>query len=98
MSKLTVQLSETPQKGRVYIGDANQPQAEMTFSKAGDGLIIIDHTEVSDELRGQGIGRKLLDVVVKLARTQGKKILPLCPYAKNVFGKDLAIRDVLKNN
>lgn len=94
---MTIQLEETNNKGRAFINDeSGQTQAEMTFSKAGATLIIIDHTEVGAALKGQGIGRKLLNHLVETVRGQGKKILPLCPYAKSVFDKDPAIRDVLQ--
>ncbi|MEN0062208.1 MAG: GNAT family N-acetyltransferase [Myxococcota bacterium] len=71
-------------KGRyVYASDAGQ--AEMTFSKAGDSLIIIDHTDVSDGLRGKGIGAKLVAQAVSDAREGHYKILPLCPFAAKTF-------------
>lgn len=89
---LKIEIEETENKGRAYIGKL----AEMTFSKAGSELIIIDHTEVNEELRGQGAGRKLLDALVDLARDRKIKIMPLCPYAKSVFDKNESIRDVLK--
>ncbi|MEM6965813.1 MAG: GNAT family N-acetyltransferase [Bacteroidota bacterium] len=96
MENLTVLLEENTQKGQAYIGDKNEPLAAMTYSKANDQFIIIDHTEVSDSLRGKGVGRMLLDKIVALAREKNIKILPLCPYAKSVFDKDETIRDVLK--
>ena len=34
--------------------------------------VIIDHTYVSDELRGQGIGEALVEQMVVFAREQGK--------------------------
>ncbi len=96
MSTLEIKKSETGHKGMFYVGESLQPDAAMTFTKAGDQLIIIDHTEVGESLRGQGVGRQLLDEAVKMAREQGKKIMPLCPYAKSVFQKDESIRDVLR--
>lgn len=89
-------IEETQSKGIAFIGDKNKPQAEMTWSLAGEDLIIIDHTEVTDELKGKNIGRKLLDAVAGHVRKQGKKILPLCPFAKSIFDKDPSISDVLK--
>lgn len=60
-------------------------------------LFIIDHTDVADDYRGQGVGHKLLDAVVDFARNNQIKIIPLCPYAKSVFDKDPSIRDVLRD-
>ena len=54
----------------------------MSFVPTGENIIIIDHTYVSDELRGQGIGQLLLDKVITWAEKENKKIIPLCPYAK----------------
>ena len=66
-----------------YIGDSEKELlAEMTFVYAGEDIIIIDHTSVSDELRGQNIGKQLLQRLVELAKEKNKKIVPLCPFAK----------------
>jgi len=68
----------------------------MTFSVAGNDLIIIDHTDVHENYRGQGLGRILLDALVEKARVEHFKILPLCPYARSEFEKDPSLRDVLR--
>lgn len=70
--------------------------AEMTFSVAGPALIIIDHTDVHENHRGQGLGRILLDALIEKARKEKFKILPLCPYARSEFEKDPSIRDVMR--
>lgn len=75
--------------------DAEQ-LASMTFSLAGEALIIIDHTDVDERLRGQGVGRKLLELVLNWTKENNRKILPLCPYAKSVFDKEPALRIHLK--
>ena len=70
--------------------------AEQTLSAAPDGkLVIIDHTEVDDSLRGQGIARLLTLKTVDWARTSGVKLVPVCPFAKAVFDKDPSLHDVL---
>lgn len=82
-------------KGLFYVAGTDKHLAEMTYSKAGDQLIIIDHTEVSDQLRGKGAGKQLVMAAVQFARENRIKILPLCPFAKSVFEKDPDIQDVL---
>lgn len=67
--------------------------ARMEFSQT-DTIIIIASTFVDDSWRGQGVGRQLLDEVVKLAHVTNKKILPLCPYARSVFEKEPALAEV----
>lgn len=66
-----------------YIGDSEEEAiAEISYVPTGEDRIIIDHTYVSNELRGQGIAKELLDQVANYARTNNKKVIPLCPYAK----------------
>lgn len=94
---MEVQLQQNENKGKAFIEKDGKTLAEMTFSLAGTSQLIIDHTEVSDELRGQGAGRQLLQKIVDMARERSLKIIPLCPYAKSVFEKDESIRDVLRS-
>ena len=91
-----IQQQEDDHKGSFAIIKEGKALAEMTYSKAGESLLIIDHTEVSDELRGQGAGKALVFAAVSYARDSNKKIMPLCPFAKSVFQKEASIRDVLK--
>lgn len=73
--------------GRHFIDDSTGTIAEMTYTTAGEKAIIIDSTYVRDDHRGQGLGKRLLDSVVAQARAEGKKIVPLCPFAKAQFDK-----------
>lgn len=70
--------------------------AEMTYSKAGQDLIIIDHTEVAEELRGKSVGLRLVQAAVNYARENQIKIMPLCPFAKSVFDRKPEYADVLR--
>lgn len=92
---MQIQLEQTESKGAFYIEETGNRLAEMTFTKAGNGLIIIDHTEVSDALRGTGAGKKLVTEAVEYARKNNLKILPLCPFAKSVFDRTPKVSDVL---
>jgi predicted GNAT family acetyltransferase len=95
MSEPAVELEESGSKGR-YVFRANGAEAEMTFSKAGEHMIIIDHTGVPDAFRGQGVGLKLVNQAVEDARAAGKKIIPLCPFAAAQFRRHPEWADVLK--
>ena len=90
-----IQLEETVGKGR-YVYRLGDDEAEMTFSKAGGRLIIIDHTEVPDAFRGQGVGPALVARGVADARGAGKRILPLCPFAAAQFRRHPEWADVLE--
>jgi predicted GNAT family acetyltransferase len=66
--------------GGRYLGELDGHFGEMTFSRASPHLIIIDHTQVDDALRGKGIGQALAQHAVDKAREGGWKIIPLCPF------------------
>ena len=55
---------------------------ELTFARASDSLVIVDHTGVPDGLRGKGVGAALAERVVADARAEGFRIVPLCPFFK----------------
>jgi len=74
-------------KGAFYIEMAGKEEALMTYSHAGADKLIIDHTEVSDKLKGQGIGYKLVEAAVDYLRANHLKVIPLCPFANAVFKK-----------
>jgi len=69
---------------------------EMAYTWAGDSMLIIDHTDVNEGFRGQGVGRQLLDELIAFVRERQVKVIPLCPFAKSFFDKDASIHDVLK--
>ncbi len=82
-------------KGYFIALDKSKEAGRMSYTFAGNSKIIIDHTEVDDEYRGQSIGKRLLEKLVDYARQNNIKIIPLCPFAKSVFDRTEEIRDVL---
>lgn len=92
---MNIQQQDNTKKGAFFSEVNGKRVAEMEYTWAGEDKFIIDHTDVSDTLRGQGVGRHLLDAAVRFAREKQIKILPLCPFAKSVFDKDPTIHDVL---
>lgn len=90
-----IRREETPGGGR-YHAVVSGHTAEMTYSRAGDAIIIIDHTYVPSALSGQGVGQALVKRAVEDARADGRKIVALCPFAKAQIGKHPEWQDVLK--
>lgn len=90
-----IELEDGGSKGRYLTRSAGGDIAEMTFSKVGEHMIIIDHTEVPDAFRGQGVGLSLVTRAVEDARAAGKKIIPLCPFANAQFRRHPEWADVL---
>ncbi|MEP7238490.1 MAG: GNAT family N-acetyltransferase [Ferruginibacter sp.] len=96
---MLIQQKQEGSKGSFYVGGDEKILAEMTYSMTGSDLMIIDHTEVADELRGRNVGYQLVNAAVEYARAGNIKIIPLCPFARSVFvKKQVEFADVLRTN
>jgi predicted GNAT family acetyltransferase len=93
---MLIQHKEDGQRGIYYIEDEGSVLAEIVYTNAQDNqLLIIEHTEVDDALRGQNIGYALVNKVVEHARSYGQKVAPVCTFAKAVFDRKPELQDVL---
>lgn len=92
---LPIEREEGATKGR-YVIRQDGAEAEMTYSRAGESTLIIDHTHVPDALRGRSIGQALVRRAVEDARAEGRSIVPLCPYAQAQISRHPEWQDVLK--
>lgn len=80
---------------KFYVNDDNGNQvAEIVFVPTGDHLSIIEHTDVDASLKGQGIGKQLVAKVVAKMRSENRKVIPLCPFAKHEFDTTPEYNDI----
>lgn len=91
---MVIQHKQTGTKGIFFVEIDGSMLAEMTYSLPLPDKMIIEHTEVSDELRGQNVGYQLVHTAVEYARNHNMKIVPLCPFANSVFKKKPEFEDV----
>jgi len=82
-------------KGMFYVNKNEEILAEMVYTMAAPDKMIIEHTEVNDELKGQNVGFQLVKTAVEFARANNIKIIPLCPFANSVFKRKPEFADVL---
>ena len=92
---MVIQHREKESRGMFFIEEEGEIIAEIVYAKGGDSLIIIEHTEVDEKLKGQNIGYELVHHVVEYARSHNLKVSPICPFAKAVFDKRADFHDVL---
>ena len=92
-----VEREEGASKGR-YRLVIDGVEAEMTYSRAGAGMNIIDHTEVPAALRGRKVGERLVRQAIEDARREGVAILPLCPFAKAQIARHPEWQDVVRRS
>ncbi|WP_081487835.1 GNAT family N-acetyltransferase [Planococcus antarcticus] len=72
----------------------SEEMAFLSYVSNGD-VLTVDHTKVSPQLEGQGIGKKLVAQVVEYARSENKTIDPQCPFANGIIEKTPEFQDVL---
>lgn len=92
---MIIEQHDDGKKGEFIALSTGEIAGKMTYTWAGPQKLIIDHTEVDEKFKGQGIGKHLLAAIVNYCRTKSVKIIPLCPFAKASFEKDQTIQDVL---
>jgi predicted GNAT family acetyltransferase len=87
---MQIQREEHGRNGAFFIDEDGEWIAELTYIRGDDGEITIDHTQVDEKLKGQGIGEQLVNAAVDFARENDLKIKLLCPYARKVFDEHQA--------
>ena len=91
---MLIQHKQIKGKGMFFVEMDGNILAEMVYTIPSPNKMIIEHTEVSDELRKK-VGDQLVHTAVEYARTNNIKIIPLCPFASSVFKKKPEYADVL---
>ena len=61
----------------------NGAKAFISYSKE-DGVIYLNHTEVPVSLRGQGVGKMLVEKTYKYIQKKNLQAVAVCSYAKSV--------------
>lgn len=64
-----------------YEMDVQGKKAVLGYNRK-DGVLYLTHTEVPEELEGQGIGSRLVKHVLDDARANGEKVAPWCPFVR----------------
>jgi predicted GNAT family acetyltransferase len=67
----------------------------FTNYKLAPGVITLLHTEVPKEFEGHGIGSKLAQGELELARAQGLKVVAKCPFIAAYIKKHAEFQDLL---
>jgi uncharacterized protein len=92
---MLIQNKKVGTKGMFIVEVDGNILAELAYSMPLPDKMVIEHTEVSDELKGKNVGYQLVHTAVEYARTHNIKIVPMCPFANAVFKKKPEYADVL---
>lgn len=92
---MNIQHEEARNKGKFFVKEDGKRLAELAYFKATAHKMNIYHTEVSEQLRGKGVGGDLVKAAVDLARENDMKIVASCPYAKKMIERSAEYRELL---
>ena len=59
------------------------------------GRLILPHVEAPPALRGTGAAGRLMSGVLEIARAEGLKVVPICPYAAVFIRRHPEYQDLL---
>jgi predicted GNAT family acetyltransferase len=81
--------------GMFFIRIGDETSARLEYSLKSEHLMTIDHTEVDESLKGEGVGHELVDKAIAFARRNRMKVIPYCPFAKAIIDKTPEFQDVI---
>jgi hypothetical protein len=61
----------------------------------GEGQISFTHTEVPEELEGQGVGTRLIAGALEQVRAEGLKVVPLCSFVRHYVETHPDVQDLV---
>jgi uncharacterized protein len=70
--------------------------AIVTYTIAGD-VIALEHAEVPESARGQGVAGRLIAGVLADARSRGLSVTPHCPAVAAYMRRHADVQDLLTN-
>lgn len=69
-----------------FVGTEDGHEAQLVYRVDGDRLVL-EHTEVPEELGGRGVGGKLVTAAVERAEASGETLVPVCPFTRSWLRK-----------
>ncbi|HEY0031340.1 MAG TPA: GNAT family N-acetyltransferase [Bacteroidia bacterium] len=84
--EVLLRIDET-KRGAFIIEENRFPIAEMKVHLEDNDLVVED-TQVAEEMRGNNLGKTLLEAMVDHARMNEFKIVPVCSFVKKQFEKN----------
>ncbi len=77
-----------------YELDTDGAIAFISYTKA-PGIVSFDHTEVPTQLAGKGVGSRLAQGALGLARASGVKVVPRCSFIADYVKRHPQYQDLM---
>jgi predicted GNAT family acetyltransferase len=69
--------------------------AYIDYSLGSDGVVNLLHAEVPVAARGHGVGSELVRETMEMARREGFRVVPICPFVAAWLRRHPAFGDVV---
>ena len=96
MIQIGITVEETRSGGRYVARSPGLPNAQMKFTRDRETMVI-DQTEIPDEMPVEAVDRALMERAVMDARAERLKIDPVCVLARSMMARHPMWKDVLKS-
>jgi predicted GNAT family acetyltransferase len=73
--------------GRFTLAAGGKQRGHLAYTLPDGKTMTIDYVEVDPSLRGQGVGKQLVDAAVAWAGVHDRQVVPLCSYARAVLAR-----------
>jgi len=90
-------IEHEAEKGR-FVAPLDDGQAVLTYARAGDDRLNYYRTWVPPSHRNRGIGEALVLTAMEHARSEGKKVIPTCPFVSAVVERHPEYQDLLADH
>ena len=84
---IACELSKAGDAGLFKLSVNGRQRGHLLFTLPDRKTMNIDYVEVDPSLRGQGVGKQLVDAAVAWADEHGRRVVPLCSYARAVLAR-----------
>ncbi len=92
---IEVKIIQNEKHGELNLFVNGEYSGEMTYTFKKKNVISVNHTGINKDLKGQGLGKHLMEALVEFARKNELKIIPVCPYVLKMIDRTPEYHDVL---
>jgi predicted GNAT family acetyltransferase len=90
----TIEVVDVPEQSRFEVRVDGELAGFADYSPLG-GRVIFRHTEIHDAYEGRGLGSKLAQGALDLARAGGHPVVPLCPFIASYIERHPDYQDLV---
>ena len=82
-------------EGQRYVAIVDGEVAGYADRHEDGGAVVFPHTVVEDAFGGRGIGKALVRGALDDMRTQGRRVVPVCPFFASYIDKHPEYQDLV---